>query len=100
MWKDIFDCDADSDRVCRERTLNLSEFQIDSKVDFVVDSVLLFSEALDRLDEDAMMGRLTPVNSFDFFWKYILKSEYNGRLFNIVVRKSIRCSPIEICGVP
>ncbi len=53
--------------------------QVDSKVDFVVDSVLLFSEALDRFHADREAGLVhAPVNSYKFFWDYIMRAEFNG----------------------
>ena len=46
VWQSMFNCSSES--ACADKRLDLNEFQVDSKVDFVADAVRTFSDALER----------------------------------------------------
>jgi hypothetical protein len=62
IWRDHFHCDPDTNVTCANLRLDpSSNFYLDSKLEFVVEAVLLFSEAFERL----FFTHFFKVNIFD-----------------------------------
>ncbi len=72
VWESM--CSVKNDSDCAKSALDLNDFQIDTKVDFVVDAVVMFSEALEKCHEDRC-----SVNTDRFFWNYLMKAKVEGR---------------------
>lgn len=70
VWKSIFNCTFD----CEGKRLDWKMFQLDSKVDFVVDTVLALSDAIERCYADSC-----EFNSDDFFQNYVLTTSLHGK---------------------
>ncbi|XP_059089524.1 metabotropic glutamate receptor 2-like [Tigriopus californicus] len=67
MWQDM----CGGNETCLTSSLDLETFRIDSKVSFVIDTVMAFSDALERCHEDKCNER-----KHVFFEDYILKTNF------------------------
>ncbi|XP_059088654.1 metabotropic glutamate receptor 2-like [Tigriopus californicus] len=67
MWQDM----CRGNETCLASSLDLETFWIDSKVSFVIDTVMAFSDALERCHKDGC-----NVRTHDFFEDYILKTSF------------------------
>ncbi|TRY61076.1 hypothetical protein TCAL_09089, partial [Tigriopus californicus] len=84
MWQDM----CRGNETCLASSLDLETFWIDSKVSFVIDTVMAFSDALERCHKDGC-----NVRTHDFFEDYILKTSFVGEkymsLFGLLIMSGI-----------
>ena len=74
VWRSLFNCSDVDD--CDRFRIDWAEFQLDTKVDFVVDAVLAFSDALERCWASPTCHK--NVNTDDFFRNFILTTDIDG----------------------
>ena len=72
MWKDIFNCTVGPE--CERHHLNETDFQIDTKVNFVYEAVMTFSAAVELCFRQGKEQCLELIKETDkFYGEYLMK---------------------------